>query len=228
MSAFQILTRDKQGSDDSAGPDIVSYRLPAAAQLAEVQMGTPRERDEMLNLPQVVLRLPILAGTRRKLPSISIAQVRAHASTIVLVLGSLFALWLIFGGKRPVERPPVDEAPAWAAPGPASAQPAPTEPVAAALPSQPPSATNIEANIAPHATQPEPAPAFENAPIDNRDPASPHLPPPGEPAPQDGTARAMPIEVRTATRPEETRWDGGNRVAPGEAAPLGIGTGVPQ
>lgn len=228
MSAFQILTRDKQSGDDAAGPDIVSYRLPAAAQLADAPLGTPLERNASLHLPQVVLRLPILAGTRRKFPSIGLAQVRAHASTVVLILGSLFALWLIFGGKRPVEPPPADEAPAWAAPGPAAAPHTATEPAASAFPSQPSAATNIEANIAPRATHAEPAPAFENTPVDQHDPTSPHLPPPGEPAPQDGTARAVPTEVRTAHRPEETRWDGGNRVAPGEAAPLGIGTGVPQ
>jgi len=227
MSAFQILTRDKQDGDDAAS-DIVSYRLPAAARLADSPLATPHERDESLPLPPVVLRLPILAGARHKLPTIGIAQVRAHASTVVLVLGGLLALWLIFGGRRSVERPPIDEAPGWAAPGTAKAPPAQTEPAAAMLPSQPPTAAESETNTAPYAAQAEPAPAFESTPVDNHEPASPDLPPPGEPAPQDGTARAVPTEVRTATRAEETRWDGGNRVAPGEAAPLGIGTGVPQ
>lgn len=224
MSAFQILTRDKQGGEESAGSDIVSYRLPAAA---DAPGSKADDRYESLNLPQVVLRLPILAGTRRKLPSLSIAQLRTHASTIVLVLGALFALWLIFGGKRPVEHKPVDEAPAWAAPGPAKA-PEPASPIVPALPAHAQPAANVETHAAPAAPPAEPAPSYENAPLENHDPSAPNLPPQGEPAPQDGTARAVPTEIRTANRPEETRWDGGNRVAPGEAAPLGIGTGVPQ
>lgn len=219
MTAFQILTREKQGGVDTAAPEIVSYRLPTA-------MPTDASpSDERQYLPPVVLRLPQQTTSRRKLPTLSLAQVRAHASTVVLVLGSLLALWLIFGGKRPAEHKPVDEAPAWAAPGPARETES-ARPLVPSLPSVAPATTN-ETHTAPPATQFEPAPAFEAAPQDYNQSQPPNLPPLGEPAPQDGTARAVPTEVRTANRPEESRWDG-NRVAPGEAAPLGIGTGVPQ
>jgi hypothetical protein len=219
MTAFQILTRDKPGGADNAAPEIVSYRLPTA-------MPTDASRsDERQYLPPVVLRLPQQTASRRKLPTLSLAQVRAHASTVVLILGSLLALWLIFGGKRPAEHKPVDEAPAWAAPGPAK-EPESASPIVPSLPSVGPAATTSETHSAPPAMPAEQAPAQEAAPLQNPS-QPPNLPPLGEPAPQDGTARAMPTEVRTANRPEETRWDG-NRVAPGEAAPLGIGTGVPQ
>jgi hypothetical protein len=224
MSAFQILTRDKQGGDDPEASEIVSYRLPTRPPFATT-VGV-RESNSPSPLPRVVLRLPVVVGSRRKLPRIGLAEIRAHASTVVLGLGLILALWLIFGGQHPSERVEADQAPTWVAPSPLPSTNT-TESVAPNFSARPLPASGPRSDTpeAPSAMAPG---IIEPGAADNQGPAASEPAPLDPPAPPDGTARAVPTEVHTATRPAGERWDGGNRMAPGEAAPLGIGTGAPQ
>lgn len=145
----------------------------------------------------------------------------------------------------PAWTPPPAAKTAAAPPGvenPAAAQPAASAPAATAIadpyaappadntPLVPAAAAATEAQYAPPGSNvpaAEPASRYELPPADHSLPA-PELPPPvAEPAPQDGTARAIAKDVRVASRPQAARPEP-PRPAPGQAMPLGIGTGVPQ
>lgn len=177
--------------------------------------------------PPTALRLPDLGAIvkRMRTRQVSLGAVAQWAG---IGLGSLLALWLIFGGGRrvPVE---LNEAPAWSPPGSSQVQTAPpawkapAEAASAAAFAQPPADAESQSSPPAAAATPDNQPPYQNDPL-----------PPQLPEWDESARRAMPpagAEIsapRTAQRenaPVETVPDSRQ---PGEAPPLGITVPVPQ
>ncbi len=110
-----ILTResDPRGKLDVHEPAVLAYRRGPLVE----PYRSPRSIAEVgglddVPLPAVVLQLPDLKTTSylRRGWHIPLA---AHAYWAALVLGALFALWLVLSARKSVE-PPAEEAPTWA------------------------------------------------------------------------------------------------------------------
>jgi len=238
MASFPILTRDTEphGKLHAHEPAVLAYRRGPLLEQASEPYRAPKSLAEVrgldeVPLPAVVLQLPDLKSTSylRRGWRIPLAT---HAYWAALVLGALFALWLVFSGPKPVELP-AEEAPAWTGQAaPAVERPAPSWGNNSGE-SSPKASQWRASDSAASATVRESAPTYSQPPETTHGPAEPTAPALPEirtASPADGAVvpRQQVEAIRTA-RGGETRWDGtSNRIQPSEAAPLGITTSVPQ
>lgn len=246
MASFPILTRDTELHDKSdARPAVLAYRRDALLNPTSEPYRAPRSVADVggldeIQLPAVVLQLPDLKSSSylRRGGRIPFAT---HAYWAALILGALFALWLVFSGNKSAEFP-AEEAPAW------TGQAAPPADRAISSwgtntgePAAAPQwrASDTEAGAATHEstpTNPYDAPIYNPAEPGETahgaaETSAPALPEIGTAPPMaDGAlAPAQQSEAIRTARGGETRWDGSsNRIQPSEAAPLGITTPVPQ
>lgn len=202
MAEFSILKRDNRPARSAAGGAVASPIL-AFNQPSSTSTAPELRRGEPIDL-EVVLTLPDLTNVLSE----STAQpwfARIPVFWIAITLGALLAFALIWTGRKPTPRA-VDEAPAWSHSAAESAPQAATitieqSPSSGGAPAWSPSTQASAAPVAPSAGQ-QPS---TNYPTND-----------------------APAGVRTA-RGDNPQWDGTtDRVPPGEAAPLGISTTVPQ
>lgn len=225
MASFPILTRDTERHDklEAHEPAVLAYRRGPSLEPAGDPFRAPRSIADVggldkIPLPAVVLQLPDLKSTSylRRGGRIPFAS---HAYWVALVVGALFALWLVLSGPKPVE-PPTEEAPAWTGQAAPSADRAiSTWGANTGEPSAPAPkwrASDTDTGATAHESLETAAPAL---------PAIETAPPMADGA----VMPSQPSEVIHTARGGETHWDGtSNRIQPSEAAPLGITTPVPQ
>jgi hypothetical protein len=245
MASFPILTRDTELHDKSdARPAVLAYRRDALLNPTSEPYRAPRSVADVggldeIPLPAVVLQLPDLKSSSylRRGGRIPFAT---HAYWAALILGALFALWLVFSGPKPAELPE-EEAPAWtgqvAAPADRAVSGwATTSGEPAAAPQWRASDTDGNGSETSSGDAYNAPTYIPSAPGETAhgaaEPAAPALPEIGTAPPTADGALAPSQQteaIHTARGGGEARWDGSsNRIQPSEAAPLGITTPVPQ
>lgn len=235
MAALTSSSHERTGTrgPDTQNPDVVNVRRPPAARsdTAPAQANPQADFRRIDDAPQTALRLPDLAAIVQRVPKKRIT-LGSIAQWVAIGLGGLLALWLIFGGGRPLARE-VNEAPPWVPAKSSSAEAAPAAPngpdaAGSQAPTWPPS--DSQAPSAPVHADPNPS----DPPPSQNEPNAPELPDWNDADWNKSAHRAAPPgnapqqAVRTAQRADEPGNAAPGGPQPSEAQPLDITIPVAQ